>query len=142
MCPQTPRRSHNFTDGLAIGASFLSSNRLGLVTTAAVVIHEVPHEIGDFAILIRSGMSRRGAIIAQVATALGCVGGTVVGLVAHQFAQTSAWILPFTSGGFIYIACTTVLPDLLHDCSLAQSVREIGAMIVGVAMMVGIAFLE
>ena len=105
-------------------------------------IHEVPHEIGDFAILVKSGMSRRGAMFAQLVTAVGCLVGTIVGLVAHDVAQSSAWILPFTAGGFIYIACVTVLPDLLEDNSLAQSAREVVAMILGIALMLLVAVLE
>lgn len=135
--------SHNFTDGLAIGASFLASERLGYVTTLAVLIHEVPHEIGDFAILIKSGMSRRGAMLAQLGTALGCLAGTFVGLLAHNVASSTGWILPFTAGGFVYIACTTVLPDLLQDeATLGQSVKEIVAAMVGIALMVLVALIE
>ncbi len=135
--------SHNFTDGLAIGASFLASDRLGIVTTIAVLIHEVPHEIGDYAILIKSGMSRKAAMLAQLLTAVGCLMGTIIGLAAHNVAHSSAWILPFTAGGFVYIACTTVLPDLLDDdSSLGQSVKEILGLVVGIALMVLVAFLE
>ena len=79
--------SHNFTDGLAIGASFLASNRLGMVTTVAVVIHEIPHEIGDFAILVKSGMSRKGAMIAQVTRHL-------------DFALFLVFLWLFTKGNF------------------------------------------
>jgi zinc transporter 7 len=135
--------SHNFTDGLAIGASFLVSDRVGMVTTVAVLIHEVPHEIGDYAILIKSGMSRRAAMLSQLLTAVGCLAGTILGLAAHGIADSSAWILPFTAGGFVYIACTTVLPDLLDDnSSLLQSVGEILGLIVGIMLMVLVAFLE
>jgi len=63
--------AHNFTDGMAIAASFTTSYQLGISTTVAVFFHEIPHEIGDFAILIQSGFSKRQAISAQVLTALG-----------------------------------------------------------------------
>jgi zinc transporter 7 len=134
--------SHNFTDGLAIGASFAASERLGYVTTVAVLVHEVPHEIGDYAILVKSGMSKRGAILSQLFTATGCLLGTVISLLASSLASSSKWILPFTAGGFIYIACTTVLPDLLQDNSFKQSAKEVIGFLTGVGMMVLVAMLE
>ena len=134
--------SHNFTDGLAIGASFAASERLGYVTTVAVLVHEVPHEIGDYAILVKSGMSKRGAMLSQLFTATGCLLGTVVSLLASNLASSSQWILPFTAGGFIYIACTTVLPDLLQDNSLKQSAKEVVGFLLGVGMMVLVAMFE
>ena len=87
-------------------------------------------------------MSRRGAMLSQLATATACLAGTVVGLLAHNLAESTTWILPFTAGGFIYIACTTVLPDLLQDNSLSQSVKEIVAMCVGVGSMLLIGLFE
>lgn len=67
--------SHNFTDGLAIGSSYLAGNTVGIVTTITILLHEVPHEIGDFAILLQSGVSRRNAMLLQLTTALGAVAG-------------------------------------------------------------------
>jgi zinc transporter 7 len=63
--------THNFTDGLAIGATFLYSQSAGITTTIAVFFHEIPHEIGDYAILIQSGFSKKNAMFAQLATAIG-----------------------------------------------------------------------
>lgn len=72
--------AHNFTDGLAIGASYLAGNSIGIVTTITILLHEVPHEIGDFAILIKSGCSRRKAMLLQLVTALGALAGTALAL--------------------------------------------------------------
>nr|CAH7752994.1 unnamed protein product [Callosobruchus chinensis] len=69
--------SHNFTDGLAIGSSYLAGNTIGIVTTITILLHEVPHEIGDFAILLQSGVSRKNAMLLQLTTALGAVAGNV-----------------------------------------------------------------
>ncbi len=136
--------THNFTDGLAIGASYLAGRSVGIVTTITVLIHEIPHEIGDFAILIQSGFPKRKAMFLQLGTALGAIAGTVVGLLAQGVGTDSAtaWILPFTAGGFIYIATVTVIPEILDDSSVWQSLKEILAMFVGIAMMVFITFIE
>uniref|UniRef100_A0A1B6GY22 Uncharacterized protein n=1 Tax=Cuerna arida TaxID=1464854 RepID=A0A1B6GY22_9HEMI len=135
--------THNFTDGLAIGASYLAGRNIGIVTTVTILLHEVPHEIGDFAILIQSGCSRKKAMLLQLTTAVGALTGTVVSLCAKGFdAAATAWILPFTAGGFIYIATVSVIPELLVDTKLWQSVREIIALLVGVYMMVLIAQYE
>ena len=115
--------THNFTDGLAIGASYLVNINVGIVTTATILIHEIPHEIGDFAILVQSGYPKRKAMFLQLSTA-------------------TAWILPFTAGGFIYIATVSVIPELLENTSVGQSIKEMIAMCIGVLMMVGIAMIE
>merc|ERR1739838_1061545 len=72
---------HNFTDGLAIGASFLAGDSIGIVTTGTILLHEVPHEIGDYAILIQSGVSPQRAIMLQLLTAVGALTGCIVSLV-------------------------------------------------------------
>uniref|UniRef100_H3DLE3 Zinc transporter SLC39A7 n=1 Tax=Tetraodon nigroviridis TaxID=99883 RepID=H3DLE3_TETNG len=135
---------HNFTDGLAMGASFLVGPAVGTVTTLTILLHEVPHEIGDFAILIQSGCTKRKAIFLQLLTALGAVGGTVCSLLAQGVGTAATtWILPFTAGGFVYIATVTVLPELLAGrSSFGQSVMEILALLFGVGMMVVIAEYE
>ncbi|XP_023651950.2 zinc transporter Slc39a7 [Paramormyrops kingsleyae] len=136
--------THNFTDGLAIGASFLVSSGVGAVTTLTILLHEVPHEIGDFAILVQSGCTKRKAMCLQLLTALGALAGTACSLFAEGVgAAATAWILPFTAGGFVYIATVTVLPELLAGrSSLGQSVLEVLAMLLGVGMMVLIAEYE
>ncbi|KAJ8273739.1 hypothetical protein GJAV_G00105000 [Gymnothorax javanicus] len=136
--------THNFTDGLAIGASFLVGPAIGAVTTLTILLHEVPHEIGDFAILIQSGCTKKKAMCLQLLTALGALAGTACSLLAEGVgAAATAWILPFTAGGFIYIATVTVLPELLVGrSSPGQSMMEILALLFGVGMMVLIAEYE
>lgn len=128
---------HNFTDGLAIGASYLAGNNIGYITTFTILLHEVPHEIGDFAILIQSGYSKRKAMLLQLSTAVGALLGTYVSLLAEGMGDLATmWILPFTAGGFIYIATVSVIPELLTDTKFWQSVKEIVALLLGVYMMV------
>ncbi|XP_069054799.1 zinc transporter Slc39a7 [Lepisosteus oculatus] len=136
--------THNFTDGLAIGASFLISPAVGVVTTVTILLHEVPHEIGDFAILVQSGCTKRKAMLLQLLTALGALAGTACSLLAEGAGATAtAWVLPFTAGGFVYIATVTVLPELLlGQAGPAQSLLEVLALLFGVGMMVLIAEYE
>uniref|UniRef100_A0A3B4XJ32 Zinc transporter SLC39A7 n=1 Tax=Seriola lalandi dorsalis TaxID=1841481 RepID=A0A3B4XJ32_SERLL len=136
--------THNFTDGLAIGASFLVGPAVGAVTTLTILLHEVPHEIGDFAILVQSGCTKKKAMCLQLLTALGALAGTACSLLAEGVgAAATAWILPFTAGGFVYIATVTVLPELLAGrASFGQSLMEILALLFGVGMMVLIAEYE
>jgi len=135
--------THNFTDGLAIGASYLAGNSIGLITTITILLHEVPHEIGDFAILIKSGCSRKKAMLLQLTTAVGALAGTVLALLGSGSEAADSWVLPFTAGGFIYIATVSVLPELLEESTkLGQSLKEIAALMAGVGMMVIIAGLE
>ncbi|KAH8413208.1 hypothetical protein KR009_008815 [Drosophila setifemur] len=138
--------AHNFTDGLAIGASYLAGNSIGIVTTITILLHEVPHEIGDFAILIKSGCSRRKAMLLQLVTALGALAGTALALLGAGSGEgdnSAPWVLPFTAGGFIYIATVSVLPELLEESTkLKQSLKEIFALLTGVGLMIVIAKFE
>lgn len=135
--------AHNFTDGMAIAASFLVSPQVGWSTTLAVFIHEIPHELGDFAILIRSGYSKKAVLALQFMTAIGALLGTFFGLNAAAVgANQVSWIIPFTAGGFIYVAAVDILPDLLHDSSLLQTILESLGFSCGIGAMLFISFLE
>lgn len=137
--------THNFTDGLAIGASFIAGNNIGYITTVTILLHEIPHEIGDFAILVQSGCSRKKAMLLQLLTAFGAISGTVLSIYLQGSSEglVSSLILPFTAGGFIYIATVSVIPELLESSNkLSQSIKEILALLAGVYMMVIIAKYE
>ncbi|KAM3727806.1 Zinc transporter zipt-7.2 [Dirofilaria immitis] len=132
--------AHNFTDGLAIGASFLASTAIGVVTMITVLFHEIPHEIGDFAILVQSGFTKKKAMSVQLLTALGALTGCVLSLCSADAdrlsdSATSSWVLPFTAGGFIYIATVTVIPELLENSSTWQTIKEIIALLTGIMLM-------
>lgn len=133
---------HNFTDGLAIGASFITGTKLGLSTTFAIFLHEVPHEIGDYAILIQSGFSKKKAIWLQAVTALGAVSGTILSLIIGTHDErANDWILPFTAGGFIYIATVHLIPQLKNS-NFKQTVVELICFVIGVGIMYIMAWLE
>ncbi|KAM5317822.1 zinc transporter ZIP13 isoform 1-T1 [Glossophaga mutica] len=177
----------NFTHGLAVAASFLVSKKIGLLTTMAILLHEIPHEVGDFAILLRAGFDRWSAAKLQLSTALGgllgacfaiCTqspkgvgtgvagGGRQVavsggvqarscpwshpaggggahsplgsqpGRLSPTAEETVAWVLPFTSGGFLYIALVNVLPDLLEEDDPWHSLQQVLLLCAGILVMV------
>lgn len=128
----------NFTHGLAVAGSFLVSRKVGFLTTFAILLHEIPHEVGDFAILLRAGFDRWSAARMQLSTALGGVLGACFALSAQsqQGAENAtAWILPFSSGGFLYIALVNVVPDLLEEKNPRHSLLQILLLFCGVGVM-------
>ena len=104
----------------------------------------MPHEIGDFAILIQSGCSKKKAIFLQLVTALGALSGTLLSLVFENAMSgfATSCILPFTAGGFIYIATVTIIPELKENSNLIQSIKEILALVAGIVMMIVISYME
>jgi len=104
---------HNFIDGLVIAGSFLGGIPLGIATTIAVVSHEIPQEIGDFAVLIYGGFSKGRALAYNLLSGLTAVAGGVIGyFLASSISGFSAALLPLTAGGFIYIAASDLIPEL------------------------------
>lgn len=172
--------SHNFTDGLAIAASFYIAKSIGITTTLAVFFHEIPHEIGDFAILLQAGFSRASAMRSQFLTALGAFLGTAAGVFIQEAlgystlklsrqlpilefmdrlpVTPSELMLPITAGGFLYIATSSVIPELLPTPSdlaaekegaepsrvklLVQLGKEMVAMTLGVGLMALVSLAE
>ncbi|XP_054901142.1 zinc transporter ZIP13 [Poeciliopsis prolifica] len=128
----------NFTHGLAVAGSFSVSKKVGFLTTFAILLHEIPHEVGDFAILLRAGFDRWSAAQMQISTALVGVLGACFALYAQSpkdAENSSRWILPFTAGGFLYIALVNVVPDLLQESSLRHSLLQILLIVSGVGTM-------
>ncbi|XP_026322826.1 zinc transporter ZIP13 homolog [Hyposmocoma kahamanoa] len=129
----------NFTHGLAVGGSFLVGFRVGLLTTFAILVHEIPHEVGDFAILLKSGFSRWEAAKAQMATAsaglIGAMTAVIFSGARNAIEAKTSWIVPFTAGGFLHIALVTVLPDLLREEDNCQSLKHLAALIAGIVVM-------
>lgn len=129
----------NFTHGLAVAGSFLVSFRHGVLGTFAILLHEIPHEIGDFAILLRSGFSRWDAAKAQLLTAAAGLVGALVAIggtnVTTAMEARTSWITPFTAGGFLHISLVTVLPDLLKETDPKESLKQLIALIAGICVM-------
>ncbi|CAL1286078.1 unnamed protein product [Larinioides sclopetarius] len=128
----------NFTHGLAVAGSFLVGIKMGMLTTFAILIHEIPHEIGDFAILLKSGFNPWNAAKAQVSTATIGILGAVVALSSDssdKLGSCTSWILPFTSGGFLNIALVNVLPDLLKEKDPWESMKQMLCLCGGIGVM-------
>ncbi|KAK4231252.1 major histocompatibility complex class I [Podospora fimiseda] len=128
--------THNITDGLAMSASFYASPTIGATTTVAVFFHEIPHEVGDFALLVQSGFSKKQAMGAQFVTAIGALLGTLIGIAIQElggggsgaegaamgltdgiWGTSLTWgdmLLPFTAGTFLYVGTVAVIPELLE----------------------------
>ncbi|XP_063139359.1 zinc transporter ZIP13 isoform X2 [Rattus norvegicus] len=129
----------NFTHGLAVAASFLVSKKIGLLTTMAILLHEIPHEVGDFAILLRAGFDRWTAAKLQFSTALGGLLGACFAICTQSpkgVEETVVWTLPFTSGGFLYVALVNVLPDLLEEDDPWHSLQQVLLLCSGIVVMV------
>lgn len=95
---------HNFSDGLAIGVSFSSSITTGVGTSLAVFFHELPHEIGDFAVLRKNGYSMRKALLFNILSSILCFFGVLIGLALGSIEKFSNWSFLFIAGSFIYIS--------------------------------------
>ncbi|KAI9473642.1 MAG: Zinc/iron permease [Benjaminiella poitrasii] len=160
--------THNMTDGLAMAASFYASPAVGATTAVAVFFHEIPHEVGDYAILVQSGFSKQKAMMAQFTTAVGAFLGTIIGIMIEEKSLLNKeadlkanvtdvvgllgtdlrWgdlVIPFAAGGFLYIATVGVIPELLEVTGNAkkdkkQSFTEFVAMFVGLGLMFFIAW--
>lgn len=154
--------THNITDGLAIASSFYISKNVGCTTAIATFMHEIPHEVGDFALLIQGGFTKWQAMGSQFITALGAYLGTFIGIALQMSIENNAestvqgvddiglfgtslslgdMTLPFTAGGFLYIAFS-VIPELLqtdHKASRKDELMKFGMQLV--CMFLGIGFM-
>ena len=134
---------HNLIDGMIIGAAYLVDLRLGIATTMAVAFHEIPQEIGDFAILIHSGFSKTRALVLNFISALVAVIGV---LLVIWFGQVVEGLLPlllaFTAGGFIYIATVDLIPELHKEVRIGKSALQLVFLIAGIALMAFFTLLE
>ncbi|MBI3050965.1 ZIP family metal transporter [Candidatus Woesearchaeota archaeon] len=135
---------HNFIDGLVIAGSYIISLETGIAVTIGIIVHETPQEIADFGVLLYSGFSRTKALLLNFGSACLAIVGTIAGL---MFASRSViflkLILPFAGGAFLYIACSTMIPEIFHHrTNLKKSAASFLFMIVGVAIMYGLIFLE
>ncbi len=134
---------HNFIDGIIIGTSFAASTHLGVATTVAVVLHEIPQEIGDFAVLIHSGYTRKRALWLNFLSALAAVLGTVVAFIFGGAGESfTNIVLPIAAGGFIYIAVADLIPELHKTKIVKQSLLQFLSLLLGVALMLSLLFLE
>lgn len=127
---------HNFTDGIIIGAAFLANIPLGIVTTIAVALHEIPQELGDFGILIHSGFKAGKALFFNFLSALTAVlGALAVYFFAEIFAGIINYLIPFAAGGFIYIALADLLAEAKEECDTKKASLQFLIFLIGLALM-------
>ena len=133
---------HNFIDGMIVSASFLASPGIGISSSLAIIAHEIPQEIGDFAVLLHSGFTRVQALWFNFLSALTAIAGALVAYffsfyVAHFTTALSA----FAVGNFLYLALTDLVPSLHHETDMRRSVLQFLMMLLGIAVIVGVAWL-
>lgn len=133
---------HNFIDGALIAASYLVSFPIGFATTIAVILHEIPQELGDYAILRSAGFSKQRAVLFNFLSALAAVAGGVIVLASGiDLANTAHYILAFTAGGFIYIAFL-LLKKLGEDLTFGKAIGQLAAFGLGALLMWAVKFVE
>jgi len=135
---------HNFIDGMLIAASFMADFNLGIATSIAVIIHEIPQEIGDFGVFIHSGLSVKRALFYNFLSALSSVIGVIVTFfIGQKFSNISQILIPITAGGFIYLAATDLIPELhRHDVKPLNALFQLIFIVFGIALMFVLTFLE
>ncbi len=134
---------HNFLDGVAIAASFLISIPLGIATASAVIFHEIPQEIGQFAILVHGGWSRKKALLYNFFSALTAIAGALLVLVfAQSFTEALAPLLGLTAASFIYIALSDIIPELQKEPNTRRFILQMVWMLAGIAVMAALLLLE
>ena len=134
---------HNFLDGIIIGASYLVGVEVGIATTIAVILHEIPQEIGDFGVLLHAGFSKTKALLVNLFSALLAIVGAIVVLLLNESAEAIVrWFVPISAGGFIYIAASDLIPEM-HKVKEAKNSRlQIAAILIGVSAMFLLLFIE
>ena len=135
--------AHNFIDGILVGAAYLVDFQLGLATTIAVAAHEIPQELGDFAILIRAGMRPRKALLYNLASALLAVLGALAVLYLPIGEESlEQFALPLIAGGFLYVAAADLVPELHHHTHSRYMPLILVGLVAGLAAMWGLLGLE
>ncbi|MEW5937560.1 MAG: ZIP family metal transporter [Candidatus Thermoplasmatota archaeon] len=127
---------HNAVDGLVIAAAFMADFYLGLVTTVAVAMHEIPQELGDFGVLVYGGLEKKRALLLNFVTALTAVGGGICGFFLVPYVHGAMiFLLPFAAGGFMYIASADLIPELHKEADVRRSAVAFVSFVGGMALM-------
>jgi zinc and cadmium transporter len=128
---------HNFLDGVVIGTAVLTSVPLGISTALAVATHEIPQELGDFAILLHAGYSRRNALILNIVSGLSAIGGAILAIFALDWLPTlNEYILSVSAASFLYIAMADLIPDLHRGRVDAKTFRQLALALAGIGTII------
>ncbi len=134
---------HNFVDGAIIAGSFLASSTLGLATTAAVALHEIPQEMGDLGVLVHAGLTPRRAVVYNLASAFtAIVGGVLTLALSGAVEDLSRVMLALSAGAFIYIAGADLIPELHRATDWRTSLWQFIGVTGGFAVMAALLLLE
>ncbi len=127
---------HNFLDGVIIATAYMTSIEVGIAATLAVLVHEIPQEIGDFGVLLKAGFTVKKALLVNFFTALAAVVGGLVGYMLSTYTDSFVQILtPFAAGSFLYIAATDLLPQLQEERVVKRSVLSLLIFLLGIGIM-------
>lgn len=132
---------HNLIDGMLIAGSFMMSIPIGFATTIAVILHEIPQEMGDFGVLLHSGMKPKKALFLNFLIALTAVAGALFILILGRNIDVTGVIIPITIGGFLYIANADLIPELHKETKISQSLIQLFSFAIGVSIMFSLLFL-
>ena len=117
---------HNFCDGIIIAAAFLADTRLGVVTSLAIIAHEIPQEVGDYIVLLNAGLSRRKALLYNAMSGMAAVVGGVVGYhVVGPWQSLFPYLMVAASSSFIYVSVADLLPQLQRRLSLRETLAQL-----------------
>jgi zinc and cadmium transporter len=134
---------HNLMDGIIIAVTFMVSIEVGIATTLAVILHEIPQEIGDFGVLLHGGFSKKKALLLNFLTALTAFIGLVLAYVLQRYVENIAGLLtPLAAGLFIYIAGSDLIPEMHKHPQLKQSLLQILLFLCGIGVMVSLTLME
>jgi len=133
---------HNFIDGLIIAASYMINIPTGIATTIAVIVHEIPQEIGDFGVLLHGGYTKGKALLLNFGTALIAVLGAVVALSLGGIEGIEVILTGIAAGGFIYIAGSDLIPELHKETAVSKSIGQLIAFVLGILVMVALILIE
>jgi zinc and cadmium transporter len=128
---------HNFLGGLAVAGAFVADVRLGIGAWLAAAAHEVPQELGDFAVMVHGGWGKRRALVFNVLSALTFLVGGVVAYAASR-AIDVAFLLPLAAGNFLYIAASDLVPEVNRDHGLVGNLVHFIALVSGMALLYGL----
>lgn len=127
---------HNFVDGILIAAAFLTDVKLGIITSLAVATHEIPQEVGDFAILLQSGYSKKKAFIYNILASLGTViGGILAYFSLENLHDKLPYFLALATSSFIYIAVADLIPSLHKKTDIKTSLQQIALILISVLLI-------
>lgn len=128
---------HNLTDGVVIAASFLSSPAIGITASLSILAHEIPQELGDFAILLTSGYSKRKALLWNTLSSVSTIPGALLGYYALSVVHAAIpYAMAISAASFLYIALADLTPGLHHDVSLRHSLTQFLLLLAGIATII------